>query len=422
MADLLTGVRMTTATTGTGTMTLGSAISGYLTPALAGAVDGKAYLYGIKDGANSEWGIGTYTAAGTTLTRVPYKSTNSNAAISLSGSAEVYLTPFSSDGGDLLHGTSNPMLGFDMPLNLQLNASVASNLLTIAVKGNNGSDPSNTNPVLVPFRDVTTANGDPSWIAITSALSIDTHATGATFGTASANVPFRLWVAAFNDGGTVKLALWQSVTGGGSPTGVAALNEGTVATSAAISGSSTSPGTFYTAFGVATVSSKAFRILGYVDYAGGLTTAGTYASAPTTVQLFGPGVRKPGDVLNQQYFTTTSTTSTSASYAASSLTKSIAPSAAPNLVRGRWSATGNSSAAGFSVFGQMRRGTSTNVGVEHQVGQSAGTQNVPGGGLFWDAPGTTSSTSYTLYVKDNGSAGSFPTAEGGELELEEIMA
>ena len=49
----------------------------------------------------------------------------------------------------LLHGTSNPMLGFDMPLNLQLNASTNGTKLTIAVKGNNGSDPSTTNPVLI---------------------------------------------------------------------------------------------------------------------------------------------------------------------------------------------------------------------------------------------------------------------------------
>jgi hypothetical protein len=83
--------RMTTATTGTGTITLGSAVSGFLTFATAGINDGDVVAYGIADGANSEVGTGTYTASGTTLTRTPTTSTNSNNAISLSGSAEVFV-------------------------------------------------------------------------------------------------------------------------------------------------------------------------------------------------------------------------------------------------------------------------------------------------------------------------------------------
>jgi hypothetical protein len=97
MAKLFNLVGMTTATTGTGTMTLGSAISGYLTPALAGVADGDVVSYAINDGAGSEVGIGTYTAAGTTLSRTVRKSTNSNAAISLSGAALVYITPAAED-------------------------------------------------------------------------------------------------------------------------------------------------------------------------------------------------------------------------------------------------------------------------------------------------------------------------------------
>lgn len=93
MAKLYNLARMTTATTGTGTITLGSAVSGYLSFAGAGVVDGDAIFYAIKDGSNSEIGTGTYTASGTTLTRSVINSTNSNAAISLSGSAEVFISP-----------------------------------------------------------------------------------------------------------------------------------------------------------------------------------------------------------------------------------------------------------------------------------------------------------------------------------------
>jgi hypothetical protein len=92
MSKLYDLARMTTATTGTGTITLGAAVSGFLTFAGAGTVDSDVVSYGIRDGVNSEVGTGTYTAAGTTLTRTVTKSTNSNAAINLSGTAEVYIT------------------------------------------------------------------------------------------------------------------------------------------------------------------------------------------------------------------------------------------------------------------------------------------------------------------------------------------
>lgn len=89
--------RMTTATVGAGAMTLGAAVSGYLTFALAGVANGDTVPYGIKDGANSEVGLGVYSSAGPTLTRVVTSSTNSNAAIVLSGAAEVFITPRAQD-------------------------------------------------------------------------------------------------------------------------------------------------------------------------------------------------------------------------------------------------------------------------------------------------------------------------------------
>src|SRR6185369_17874589 len=96
-ANLYNLARMSTATTGTGTITLGSAVSGYLTFAQAGVANGATVSYGILDGSNSECGTGTYTTAGTTLTRTVTNSTNSNSAISLSGSAVVFITPIAAD-------------------------------------------------------------------------------------------------------------------------------------------------------------------------------------------------------------------------------------------------------------------------------------------------------------------------------------
>jgi hypothetical protein len=83
-----------TATTGTGTMTLGLAVAPYLTSAQAGFRDGDTVDYSIIDGtSNSESGYGVLGGSQTTLTRNPLFSTNSNAAINLSGGAIVRITP-----------------------------------------------------------------------------------------------------------------------------------------------------------------------------------------------------------------------------------------------------------------------------------------------------------------------------------------
>ena len=93
--------RVNTSTTGTGTITLGSAVSGFLTFGDAGVSDGDVVSYAVSDGANSETGYGTYTASGTTLSRTVVKSTNSDSAISLSGSAQVFITPLPVDVSEI---------------------------------------------------------------------------------------------------------------------------------------------------------------------------------------------------------------------------------------------------------------------------------------------------------------------------------
>ena len=97
MAVLANRAWMSTATAGTGTITLGSALSGYQTFADAGITNGQTVPYTIIDGAGFEIGTGTYTSAGTTLTRTVTESTNSDLAINLSGSATVFITARAED-------------------------------------------------------------------------------------------------------------------------------------------------------------------------------------------------------------------------------------------------------------------------------------------------------------------------------------
>jgi hypothetical protein len=94
MPKLYNLARVTTATTGTGTMTLGPAVVGYLSFADAGVQNGDVVYYAIKDGSNSEIGRGTYASSGATLTRdTVYESTSAGSKINLSGTAEVFITP-----------------------------------------------------------------------------------------------------------------------------------------------------------------------------------------------------------------------------------------------------------------------------------------------------------------------------------------
>lgn len=103
--------KMTTATVGAGLITLGAAVAGFQSFAAAGVADGGVIPYVIEDGTEWEVGTGTYTAAGTTLSRTVTESSNADAAINLSGSAVVYIAPARAQVADLANTGSQTFAG-----------------------------------------------------------------------------------------------------------------------------------------------------------------------------------------------------------------------------------------------------------------------------------------------------------------------
>jgi hypothetical protein len=87
-------VKETTTTTGAGTLTLAGAATGFISFSAVG--NGNQTYYTIATNGGSEWevGIGTYTSAGTTLSRdVILASSNAGSVVTLSaGTKDVFVT------------------------------------------------------------------------------------------------------------------------------------------------------------------------------------------------------------------------------------------------------------------------------------------------------------------------------------------
>ena len=292
--------------------------------------------------------------------------------------------------------------GFDTAANLEIVAThTGGNLLNVALKdANTGNDPTAGNPIIVNFQGLSGPNTDgaPTTVNIGSALSMNTNATGASLGSTS-NVPFRIWLAIFNNAGTPVLAMRNC----SSASGIFSIAEYGVASTTSINGSATSAGVWYTPNGT-TLTNCAFRVIGYLEYTGGLATAGTYTSDPNNTVLFGPGIKLPGDVVQSRYQTTTTqTTVVGTTKTATNNTQAITPTSACNLMAiNAYGIMEQDNAGGPPVAQIGRNSNSTLIGniatCASNTPAGAGQGSLGTASLFaLDLPGTTSSTTYTVY-------------------------
>lgn len=164
--------------------------------------------------------------------------------------------------------------------------TVSSSALTVAIKTAAGNDPSSVEPVFVSFGN---ADGTYTPIEITAATSI-TVASTYSLGTTN-DLPFRIWVLGFNDAGTFRLAV------------INALAPQSVTLDELTERSTQSAGAWNAArvaYSAVTMTSKRYRLLGYLDWNSGLAAAGTWSVGPDVTKLYAVGTAKPGDRINSK--------------------------------------------------------------------------------------------------------------------------
>jgi len=141
-------------------------------------------------------------------------------------------------------------------------ASVASSALTVTL-----------NPCALDFRSTPITSGTVNTRTVSAAISVVVPST-ATLGTVSA-VQSRIVVLALDNGGTVELAV-VNISGGTN------LDETTLISTTAIAAGSNTATVVYS---TTARTSLPYRVVGYIEST--QATAGTWATAPSTIQGYG---------------------------------------------------------------------------------------------------------------------------------------
>jgi hypothetical protein len=173
--------------------------------------------------------------------------------------------------------------------------SRSGNAETIAIKTLAGVDPSSSDPVHFVFRDVTVGAGDFVVRTVTSALQL-TLSSGSAVGLVSSQVG-RIWLTAIDNGGTVMLGVINCLSG----TNIYPL-AGSGLTSTTAEGGAGAADYAEVMYAASAVVAKPYFVVGYLEY--GLGSTGAWNAAPARIQLFGPGIPLPGQLVQSRRFST----------------------------------------------------------------------------------------------------------------------
>ena len=190
-------------------------------------------------------GVTTFNGNTTGLT----PATATSGAITLGGTLAVA----NGGTGSILGGTNKIQ---------PITASAASSALTITLS-----------PTVLDFRSATIGSGTVTTVSNSTSISVVVPST-ATLGTVNA-VQNRLVVLAINNAGTMELAV-TNISGGSD------LSETGVISTTLIAAASNSATLYYS---TTARTSVAYRVVGYVEST--QATAGTWATAPSTIQGYG---------------------------------------------------------------------------------------------------------------------------------------
>ena len=202
--------------------------------------------------------------------------------------------------------------GFGQAINAGLSVTTPSNTLVIQLVGNDGLTLATNNTCSISFRDPSLSSNALYWRNVQAPITL-TLPAGTTLGV-SGTIPYRVWIAAFDNGGTVVLGAYQSIYLMGTstpliwPVGPDVNNPmNTSAASPAV----TTGATWVTP---AALTGKPYTILGFLEFPQWPGTAGNWSAAPTRIQMAGPGTHMPGERVGFRYLSSSggSTTATSA--------------------------------------------------------------------------------------------------------------
>ena len=400
---------------------------------VAGIGDTQTCYYYAKEVSGTAWerGIGAVADAATdTLTRTTiHGSSNAGSAVDWTGKT---LRVYCVNPAYAIRRSTLDHAG--LLENATFTVTRSGNAETFHLKTAAGNDPSAADPVRVAFVNTT---GGFDVLEVTAATSF-TISSGSTLGATSATI-FRLWLVGFNDAGTFRLGVIKCAL----TDGVYGLQDNVLESSTAEGGTGTadSSGVIYT--GTA-VTSKAMRVLGYLDYT--LTTAGTWDAAPSLVNIYSQGDRLPGEVVQRRYTSYSAmATGTGTAFPEDDtipqsnegyefMSQSITPKGAPNLLKVYATAFLAQSVAGAAdIHGALFRDSVADAFF-------ATTETVGGAGnrgilTLFPAPVIANSTSSTTFkfragatasgttVTFNGYAGvrKFGPVNKSTIQVEEIM-